>query len=167
MSCIMRLTLALGFFSAAAGQQAGDAKKEVHLPMPIQHCTKALGCKFEDATVVLDSNWRWTHELGCTNSSKCNCFLGNQWVNATCQGVDDCSHVRLAHFGPRNLVGLLELQRCTFPPPYSTPKRRVQGRLCPPPHSPFAPPSFSSARAEMRHRRRGRQRLQGKVRRDR
>ena len=127
----MRLTLALGFFGAAAGQQAGDAKKEVHLPMPIQHCTKALGCKFEDATVVLDSNWRWTHELGCTNSSKCNCFLGNQWVNATCQGVDDCSHVRLAHFGPRPLVGFLELQRCTFPPPYPTPKRRCRADYAP------------------------------------
>ena len=29
--------------------------------------------------------------MGCTNSSKCNCFLGNVWVNETCKDVDECT----------------------------------------------------------------------------
>ena len=86
-------TLAICFIGAARGQGIGQAKEEQHLAVPVQHCTNALGCKFLSTQGVLDSNWRWTHKLGCTNSSECNCFLGNQWMNSTCQGVDQCSHV--------------------------------------------------------------------------
>ena len=78
-------------FAAALGQHQGKARDESHLPLPIQHCTVAGGCKFENTSSVLDSNWRWTHEVGCTNSSKCNCFLGNVWVNETCKDVDECT----------------------------------------------------------------------------
>ena len=78
-------------FAAALGQHQGKARDESHLPLPIQHCTVAGGCKFENTSSVLDSNWRWTHEVGCTNSSKCNCFLGNVWVNETCKTPDECT----------------------------------------------------------------------------
>jgi len=88
---MLRLAAALCLLDAVIGQGVGKAKEETHLPMPVQHCTKALGCKFLETEAVLDSNWRWTHKLGCTNSSECNCFLGNEWVNKTCQGVDDCT----------------------------------------------------------------------------
>ena len=72
-------------------QRIGKAKDEVHLAMPVQHCTKVGGCKFEPTKSVLDSNWRWTHKVGCTKSSKCNCYLGKYWVNATCSSVSECS----------------------------------------------------------------------------
>jgi cellulose 1,4-beta-cellobiosidase len=78
---------------AVSGQGKGLAKPESHLPMPIQHCTTALGCAFLKTDAVLDANWRWTHKLGCTNSSECNCYLGNEWINATCTGVDECSKI--------------------------------------------------------------------------
>jgi cellulose 1,4-beta-cellobiosidase len=76
---------------SACAQKAGKARDEMHLAMPIQHCTNASGCQYENTTSVLDSNWRWTHKVGCTNSSKCNCYLGNVWVNATCSSVEDCT----------------------------------------------------------------------------
>ena len=87
----MRL-LSLALFTLAAAQHAGTGNSETHLQMPIQHCTKAGGCKFEKTSTVLDSNWRWTHAVGCTNSSKCNCFLGNHWVNSTCSSSEECTH---------------------------------------------------------------------------
>jgi len=59
--------------------------------MPIQHCDKANGCKWEKTSAVLDSNWRWTHKVGCTNSSACNCFLGNVWINSTCPDLKTCT----------------------------------------------------------------------------
>jgi cellulose 1,4-beta-cellobiosidase len=84
---LLLLSLALG----ASAQHMGAAREETHLAMPIQKCTNADGCTFLETTAVLDSNWRWTHEVGCTNSSKCNCFLGNVWVNETCSSVEECT----------------------------------------------------------------------------
>ena len=46
------------FFAGAAAQQVGKAREESHLAMPIQHCDKANGCKWEKTSAVLDSNWR-------------------------------------------------------------------------------------------------------------
>lgn len=86
----IRLTL-IGFIGLTSAQHVGTAKQETHLAMPIQHCTKSGGCAFEKTSTVLDSNWRWTHEVGCTNSSACNCFLGNSWVNTTCTTVEECT----------------------------------------------------------------------------
>ncbi|KAL1530145.1 hypothetical protein AB1Y20_001061 [Prymnesium parvum] len=73
-------------------QQIGTARDEVHPYVPIQVCTKADGCKWEKTTSVLDSNWRWTHKVGCTNSSKCNCYLGNVWLNSTCPDPETCTN---------------------------------------------------------------------------
>jgi cellulose 1,4-beta-cellobiosidase len=81
--------LAIG--QTVLGQHIGTAREEKHLKMPVLHCDKASGCAWEDTTSVLDSNWRWTHKVGCTNSSACNCYLGNVWQNSTCSGVEDCT----------------------------------------------------------------------------
>jgi len=82
----------LGFLGLAAGQQIGKAREEVHLYMPIQTCTNAGGCDWEKTTAVLDSNWRWTHKVGCTNSSACNCYLGNVWLNSSCPDPKTCTN---------------------------------------------------------------------------
>jgi len=89
----MKCSLLAAGLTAVAAQGIGAAKAEEHLKLPIQHCTKALGCKFIETNAVLDANWRWTHQLGCTNSSKCNCYLDDHWVNETCSGVDECTKV--------------------------------------------------------------------------
>ena len=33
------------------------------------------------------------HKQGCTNSSKCNCYTGNVWLNATCSNPKECTDV--------------------------------------------------------------------------
>jgi cellulose 1,4-beta-cellobiosidase len=83
-------TLLLGVGLTAA-QQIGHGRDEAHLYMPIQKCTGS-GCAWETTSAVLDSNWRWTHKVGCTNSSKCNCYLGNVWLNASCPDVNTCTN---------------------------------------------------------------------------
>lgn len=88
--------LLLGVASTQA-QLIGHGKDEVHLSLPIQHCVMDGGkpsCKYEDKTAaVLDSNWRWLHKEGCSNSSKCNCYLGNVWVNETCSTPETCTKI--------------------------------------------------------------------------
>jgi cellulose 1,4-beta-cellobiosidase len=91
-----RSLLLLACAGTAAAQLIGHGREEVHLSMPIQHCTMASGspsCKFLNTTAVLDSNWRWLHKEGCSNSSVCNCYLGNVWVNATCSSVKECTNI--------------------------------------------------------------------------
>ena len=33
------------------------------------------------------------HKEGCSNSSKCNCYLGNHWVNQTCATPEACTKI--------------------------------------------------------------------------
>ena len=49
--------------AAANAQQAGKNTAESPLPFTIQKCTKSGGCQSESGTIVLDSNWRWTHHV--------------------------------------------------------------------------------------------------------
>jgi len=81
----------LSLCALAGAQQIGHGREEVHLYMPINTCTNADGCSWEKTTAVLDSNWRWTHKVGCTNSSSCNCYLGNVWLNDTCPDPTTCT----------------------------------------------------------------------------
>jgi len=87
----MRSILALSLLAGASAQQIGKGREEEHLYLPVQECTKADGCKYQRTSAVLDSNWRWTHKVGCTNSSKCNCFLGKSWENSTCPDEKTCT----------------------------------------------------------------------------
>jgi cellulose 1,4-beta-cellobiosidase len=57
-----------------SGQLAGTLQPEVHPPLNIQMCTKN-GCSTTSSSVVLDSNWRWTHMNGVAS----NCYTGNLW----------------------------------------------------------------------------------------
>ena len=87
----MKLAIVSGLLAGATAQNIGKARAEKHLKMPIQQCTTSGGCVFQNTESVLDANWRWLHAQGCTNSSKCNCYLGNVWENATCSSVSDCT----------------------------------------------------------------------------
>lgn len=62
-SAKMFRTAALTAFTLAAvvlGQQIGTLTMETHPVLSIQQCT-ASGCTTQQKSVVLDSNWRWTH----------------------------------------------------------------------------------------------------------
>lgn len=54
--------LALG--AGVYGQQAGTSTAEVHPSMPWSLCSKGGSCTQQKGSVVLDSNWRWVHNVG-------------------------------------------------------------------------------------------------------
>ena len=73
------------FASLALGQQAGTQTPEVHLSMPIQNCESG-SCSQESTTIVMDSNWRWTHD----SAGYENCYSGNEWNPTYCPDSATC-----------------------------------------------------------------------------
>ena len=71
----------------ALGQHAGKQTKEFHLPFVTEECTVAGGCASKPGLIVLDSNWRWTHNVG----GYYNCFTGNAWNATYCPDVATCT----------------------------------------------------------------------------
>ncbi|OLN87954.1 putative exoglucanase type C [Colletotrichum chlorophyti] len=73
---------ALLAFAAAARAQSvcsSPSPAEVHPPLTWQRCSGAQSCVNVAGSVVLDSNWRWTHTADGTN-----CYSGNTWDSAIC-----------------------------------------------------------------------------------
>lgn len=83
------ISAALAFSSllvAARAQQIGTQTPEVHPALTVSTCTSS-GCTTQDASVVLDANWRWTHNVGGTT----NCYTGNTWNAALCPDATTCA----------------------------------------------------------------------------
>ncbi|KAG9249822.1 exoglucanase [Emericellopsis atlantica] len=79
------LTLAaLSLLSVATAQKVGSDTPEVHPSMTWSKCTSS-GCQQVNGEVVIDANWRWTHD-----SSLQNCYDGNDWTSA-CTSNTDCA----------------------------------------------------------------------------
>lgn len=77
----------LVFFAAlVVGQQVGTYQTETHPTMTVQQCTNS-SCKTLSTTVVLDSNWRWTHITG----DYTNCYTGNLWNTTICADPKTCA----------------------------------------------------------------------------
>ena len=68
-------------------QQVGTNQQENHPPLSVQSCTKSGGCQSEQKSVVVDSNWRWTH---VTSGTK-NCYTGNTWDTSICPDGVTCA----------------------------------------------------------------------------
>ena len=83
----MRAAIVLSVFSGALGQQVGLNKPEIHPPLPIQSCSAAGSCILESTSVVLDANWRWTHEA----AGYTNCYTGNNWNSTICSDPKTCA----------------------------------------------------------------------------
>ncbi|KAH9123621.1 hypothetical protein LEN26_009891 [Aphanomyces euteiches] len=81
---IAYLATALVAFSNA--QQVGTSTPEVHPSLPSQTCT-ASGCTTENTKIVLDANWRWTHNVG----GYTNCYTSNKWDTTLCPDPATCS----------------------------------------------------------------------------
>jgi len=79
--------------STVLAQGVGTMTPETHLKMPVKVCTNAGGCTSEGTTLTLDSNWRWTHSLGCEPNcgQTNNCYLGNAWNKTLCPDEDTCT----------------------------------------------------------------------------
>jgi len=80
--------LSLSLLSAwTRAQQVGTNTAEVHPKLNSQKCTLAGGCVTESTSVVLDANWRWTHNTGGST----NCYTGNTWNAALCPDAKTCA----------------------------------------------------------------------------
>ncbi|KAF7327562.1 Glucanase [Mycena kentingensis (nom. inval.)] len=68
---------------AVLGQLIGTNQAENHPALTWQRCTGTGGtsCTNQQGSVVIDSNWRWTH-IGASGTT--NCYTGNTWDQATC-----------------------------------------------------------------------------------
>jgi cellulose 1,4-beta-cellobiosidase len=53
---------------AAKAQQIGTFQSEVHPPLTWSTCSADGSCTTTDGSIVLDSNWRWVHQVGSTTN---------------------------------------------------------------------------------------------------
>ena len=77
----------LVLLSSADAQQVGTLKTEKHPQLTVQKCTKTNGCATEQKSVVVDSNWRWTHKVGEAK----DCYHGNSWDPTLCPDAATCA----------------------------------------------------------------------------
>ncbi|KAF6836352.1 exoglucanase type c precursor [Colletotrichum musicola] len=70
----------LAFVAAARAQQSCSTQAEVHPKLTWAKCAAGGSCTNVDGSVVLDSNWRWTHTVQGTT----NCYTGNTWNDDFC-----------------------------------------------------------------------------------
>ncbi|KAL5531100.1 CBH1_4 [Sanghuangporus baumii] len=81
---------ALYFFTLLAvahGQQAGTLTAETHPSLSVQQCTGSGSCTSQSRSIVLDSNWRWLHDV----NGYTNCYTGNTWDTTLCPDGATCA----------------------------------------------------------------------------
>ncbi|EUC50742.1 glycoside hydrolase family 7 protein [Bipolaris oryzae ATCC 44560] len=79
----------LSLYGAARAQQVGTSTTETHPKLTWQTCTGTGGtnCSNKSGSIVLDSNWRWAHNVG----GYTNCYTGNTWSTQYCADGDSCT----------------------------------------------------------------------------
>jgi cellulose 1,4-beta-cellobiosidase len=83
---MLQLSLAVSLLATIAlAQQPGAYTPEVHPTLPSEVCTRA-GCKAVNTSIVLDSNYRWLHEVGGYDNCVVNGFNTTICPNATACG---------------------------------------------------------------------------------
>ena len=88
MKYLLSILLAATLLASAVNcQQVGHQQAEVHPSLTVQSCTKSGGCQSQQKSVVIDSNWRWTHTV---NGYK-NCYTGNTWDTSLCPDGKTCA----------------------------------------------------------------------------
>ena len=76
--------------TAVAAQQVGTLTTENHPKLAWSKCTgtgSSATCTQQPGSVVLDSNWRWTH----TTSGTTNCYDGSTWNTSLCPNGATCA----------------------------------------------------------------------------
>ncbi|KAG6897945.1 Exoglucanase [Termitomyces sp. T32_za158] len=79
--------ISLAFLAVVHAQQAGTNTAETHPSLSWQKCTSGGSCTTTSGSVVLDSNWRWTHNIGGFT----NCYTGNTWDATLCPDDVTCA----------------------------------------------------------------------------
>ena len=75
-----------GLIFSAKAQNVCSLNAEGKPAITWQTCTSS-GCTTNNAQLVIDANWRWTH----STSSATNCYTGNTWNAALCPNNVDCA----------------------------------------------------------------------------
>ncbi|KAJ2903929.1 hypothetical protein MKZ38_009093 [Zalerion maritima] len=81
-----RALLLSALIAGVKAQQACTTTAETHPSLTWQECTEA-GCTDVDGSIVVDSNWRWTH----TVDGSTNCYTGNEWDTDICTDGETCA----------------------------------------------------------------------------
>ncbi|CAK4911603.1 unnamed protein product [Aphanomyces euteiches] len=89
----MKVSTTIAYLTSALvaqthAQQIGSSTTEVHPVLQTQTCTKSGGCVTQNTKIVLDSNWRWLHQVG--NFSPCRNDAG-VWNTAVCADGVSCA----------------------------------------------------------------------------
>ncbi|KAH7171000.1 putative exoglucanase type C precursor [Dactylonectria macrodidyma] len=72
--------------AAVKAQQVCTSTAETHPKLNWSQCT-ASGCSSVAGSVVIDANWRWTHQT----TSSTNCYTGNKWDTSICTSNTVCA----------------------------------------------------------------------------
>lgn len=79
--------LSLVLAAVVRGQQAGTSTAENHPTLQVSQCSAGGSCSTQQRSVVLDSNWRWVHNVG----GYTNCYTGNEWNTQFCPDPETCA----------------------------------------------------------------------------
>lgn len=74
------------FAAASRAQQACTSTTETKPSLTWGTCTES-GCTNNTGSVVIDANWRWTHDV----SGYTNCYSGNTWDATLCPDDETCA----------------------------------------------------------------------------
>jgi len=79
----------VAFSFTGYGQQLGTNTAEEHPQLSVGVCEDGDNgnCKWEKASITIDSNWRWTHAV----DDYVNCYTGNEWDDQYCPDAKTCS----------------------------------------------------------------------------
>jgi cellulose 1,4-beta-cellobiosidase len=74
--------------AGASAQAVCTLTAETHPSLTWSKCSGTGGsCSSVTGSVVVDSNWRWTHQTGSTT----NCYDGNKWDTTYCSDGASCA----------------------------------------------------------------------------
>ncbi|KAG7422289.1 putative exoglucanase type C [Fusarium sp. MPI-SDFR-AT-0072] len=77
---------ASALIAAARAQQVCSLNTETKPALTWSKCTSS-GCSDVKGSVVIDANWRWTHQT----SGSTNCYTGNKWDTSICTDGKTCA----------------------------------------------------------------------------
>ncbi|EJD00164.1 uncharacterized protein FOMMEDRAFT_136243 [Fomitiporia mediterranea MF3/22] len=80
-------SLLFALLAVVHGQQVGTLTAENHPSLSVQQCSQGGSCSTQSRSVVLDSNWRWLHQVGTST----NCYTGNTWDTSLCPDAVTCA----------------------------------------------------------------------------
>lgn len=79
--------IASSLLVGAKAQQIGTNQAEVHPSLSWSKCSGSGSCTSNAGSIVLDSNWRWVHNVGGST----NCYTGNTWDTSVCSTDATCA----------------------------------------------------------------------------